>query len=157
MKINKRLLFTCIAIPIIVGMIAAILTRDSMKVFESLLQPPLSPPGWLFPVVWTVLYILMGISSYLVLTADADKDEKLKAIRLYGYQLVVNFLWPTLFFNFGWYLFSFFWLLLLWIMVLVMILRFRDINKLAAYMNIPYLIWLTFAGYLNLEIWLLNG
>lgn len=157
MKINKRLLFTCIAIPIIVGMIAAILTRDSMKVFESLLQPPLSPPGWLFPVVWTVLYILMGISSYLVLTADADKDEKLKAIRLYGYQLVVNFLWPTLFFNFGWYLFSFFWLLLLWIMVLVMILRFRDINKLAAYMNIPYLIWLTFAGYLNLGIWLLNG
>lgn len=157
MKINKRLLFTCIAIPIIVGMIAAILTRDSMKVFESLLQPPLSPPGWLFPVVWTVLYILMGISSYLVLTADADKDEKLKAIRLYGYQLVVNFLWPTLFFNFGWYLFSFFWLLLLWIMVLVMILRFKDINKLAAYMNIPYLIWLTFAGYLNLGIWLLNG
>lgn len=157
MKINKRLLFTCIAIPIIVGMIAALLTRDSMKVFESLLQPPLSPPGWLFPVVWTVLYILMGISSYLVLTADADKDEKLKAIRLYGYQLVVNFLWPTLFFNFGWYLFSFFWLLLLWIMVLVMILRFKDINKLAAYMNIPYLIWLTFAGYLNLGIWLLNG
>lgn len=157
MKINKRLLFTCIAIPIIVGMIAALLTRDSMKVFESLLQPPLSPPGWLFPVVWTVLYILMGISSYLVLTADADKDEKLKAVRLYGYQLVVNFLWPTLFFNFGWYLFSFFWLLLLWIMVLVMILRFKDINKLAAYMNIPYLIWLTFAGYLNLGIWLLNG
>lgn len=157
MKINKRLLFTCIAIPVIVGMIAALLTRDSMKVFESLLQPPLSPPGWLFPVVWTVLYILMGISSYLVLTADADKDEKLKAIRLYGYQLVVNFLWPTLFFNFGWYLFSFFWLLLLWIMVLVMILRFKDINKLAAYMNIPYLIWLTFAGYLNLGIWLLNG
>ena len=156
MKINKRLLFICIAIPVIVGAVSAILTRNSMEVFELVNKPPLSPPAWLFPVVWTILYVLMGISSYLILTSDADREEITAAIRIYAYQLVVNFLWPTFFFNFGWYLFAFLWLVLLWILVFIMILRFKNINKLAAYLNIPYLIWLTFAGYLNLGIWLLN-
>ncbi len=157
MKINKRLLFTCIAIPVIIGVVSALLTRNGMKVFEELLQPPLSPPGWLFPVVWTILYVLMGISSYLIIVSDASQEDRTKAIRTYGYQLVVNFIWPTLFFNLGLYLFSFIWLVLLWVLVLIMILQFKEISKLAAYMNIPYLIWLTFAGYLNLGIWLLNG
>lgn len=156
MKINKRLLFICIAIPLIVGIVAAILTRNSMEVFEYLNKPPLAPPAWLFPVAWTILYVLMGISSYLILTSDATREDITAAIQIYAYQLVVNFLWPTFFFNFEWYLFSFLWLLLLWVLVLVMILRFKEINKLAAYLNIPYLIWLTFAGYLNLGIWLLN-
>lgn len=156
MKINKRLLFICIAIPLMVGAVAAILTRNSMEVFEYVNKPPLAPPAWLFPVVWTILYVLMGISSYLILTSDADREDIMVAIRIYAYQLVVNFLWPTFFFNFGWYLFSFLWLILLWILVLIMILRFKDINKLAAYLNIPYLIWLTYAGYLNFGIWLLN-
>ena len=79
-----------------------------------------------------------------------------EAIRIYVYQLMVNFLWPTFFFNFGWYLFAFLWLLLLWVLVLIMIVKFKDISKLAAYMNIPYLLWLTFAAYLNFAIWLLN-
>ena len=157
MKINKRLLFICIAIPLFVGVLAALLTRNSMEVFGILEKPPLAPPAWLFPVAWTILYILMGISSYLILTSNADKGEITSAIRIYGLQLVVNFLWPTFFFNFGWYLFSFFWLVFLWILVLLMILRFKEINKLAAYLNIPYLIWLTFAGYLNLGIWILNS
>jgi tryptophan-rich sensory protein len=157
MKINKRLLFICIAIPLFVGALAALLTRNGMEVFGNLEQPPLSPPAWLFPVVWTILYTLMGISSYLILTSGAEKSQITSAIRIYAFQLVVNFLWPTFFFNFGWYLFSFLWLVLLWVLVLVMILRFKDINKLAAYLNIPYLIWLTFAGYLNLAIWILNS
>ncbi len=157
MKINKRLLFICIAIPLFVGALAALLTQNGMEVFGNLEQPPLSPPAWLFPVAWTILYTLMGISSYLILTSDAEKDQITSAIRIYAFQLVVNFLWPTFFFNFGWYLFSFLWLVLLWVLVLVMILRFKDINKLAAYLNIPYLIWLTFAGYLNLAIWILNS
>lgn len=156
MKINKRLLFICIAIPVIVGMVSALLTRNSMELFQSIDKPPLAPPGWLFPVVWTILYVLMGISSYLILQSGEEKEEIRKALTIYGYQLVVNFLWPTFFFNFGWYFFSFLWLVLLWVLVLVMILRFKDINKLAAYMNIPYLVWLTFAGYLNLGIWILN-
>ena len=156
MKRNIRLLMLCIAIPLIVGGLSAFLTRGSMESFEVLNQPLLSPPAWLFPVVWTILYILMGISSYLALTSQASKEEKEQALRIYGYQLAVNFLWPTIFFTLEWYLFAFLWLILLWVLVMVMILRFKEINKLAAYLNIPYILWLTFAGYLNLAIWLLN-
>lgn len=156
MKINKRLLFICIVIPLIVGIVAGLLTRNSMEMFIMVEKPPLAPPAWLFPVVWTVLYTLMGISSYIVLTSDASQEEIKSAIQLYAYQLVVNFLWPTFFFNFGWYLFSFLWLVLLWILVFLMIRKFYDINKIAAYLNVPYLVWLTFAGYLNVGIWLLN-
>ena len=124
--------------------------------FETIVKPPLSPPNWLFPVVWTILYILMGISSYLILTSGAEQEKIEKAISIYGYQLVVNFLWPTFFFNLQWYLFSFFWLLLLWLLVFQMIRKFSEIDKRAALLNLPYLIWLTFAGYLNLGIWWLN-
>ena len=156
MKIDKRLLFICIAIPLIVGLLSALLTRNSMEVFEMVTKPPLAPPAWLFPVVWTILYTLMGVSSYLILTSGEEQSQVESAIRLYAYQLIVNFLWPTIFFNLGWYLFAFIWLLLLWVLVFLMILRFKDINKTAAYLNIPYLIWLTFAAYLNLGIWILN-
>ncbi len=156
MIINKRLLFICIAIPLMVGILAGVLTRNSMEVFSLVDKPPLAPPAWLFPVVWTLLYTLMGVSSYLILTSDAEFDEIADALRIYVYQLVVNFLWPTFFFNFRWYLFSFIWLLLLWILVFVMIRRFYIISKPAALLNIPYLIWLTFAGYLNFGIWWLN-
>lgn len=156
MKINKRLLFICIVIPVLVGLVAGLLTRNSMEVFALVEKPPLAPPAWLFPAVWTILYILMGISSYIILTSNADQEEINKAIKLYAYQLVVNFLWPTFFFNFGWYFFSFLWLIFLWILVFLMIRSFYEINKVAAYLNIPYLVWLTFAGYLNAGIWLLN-
>lgn len=153
---NKRLLFICIAIPLMIGTLAGLLTRNSMEVFSLVDKPPLAPPPWLFPVVWTILYILMGVSSYLILTSDAGFEEIAEAIRLYVYQLVVNFLWPTFFFNFRWYFFSFLWLVLLWILVFLMIRKFNTISRIAAIMNIPYLIWLTFAGYLNLGIWWLN-
>lgn len=156
MKINKRLLFICIAIPLIVGFVSGLITRDSMEMFALVEKPPLAPPAWLFPVVWTILYTLMGISSYIIITSDASQEEINKAIKLYTYQLAVNFLWPTFFFNFGWYFFSFLWLILLWVLVFLMIRRFYDINKIAAYLNVPYLVWLTFAGYLNAGIWLLN-
>ena len=156
MKVNKRLLFICIAIPLIVGGVSALLTQNSMEVFESVAQPPLSPPAWLFPVVWTILYVLMGISSYLILTSDTSREEKDQAIRFYAYQLLVNFLWPTFFFNFKWYFFAILWLILLWVLVFLMIRRFLRINKVAGYINIPYLVWLTFALYLNIGIWSLN-
>ncbi len=156
MKINKRLLLICIAIPLIVGIVAGLLTKNSVEVFAILEKPPLEPPAWLFPVVWTILYILMGISSYIILTSDASREEIEDAIKIYIYQLIVNFLWPTFFFNFQWYLFSFVWLVLLWILVFIMIRKFYDISKVAAYLNVPYIIWLTFAGYLNAGIWLLN-
>ncbi len=152
---NIRLLIVCIAIPLAVGVVSALLSSNSMELFMEVDKPALSPPAWLFPVVWTILYTLMGISSYLILTSG--KGEMIEtAIRLYSYQLMVNFLWPTFFFNLQWYFFSLLWLILLWVLVFLMILKFKDISRLAAYLNIPYLIWLTFAGYLNLMIWLLN-
>ena len=153
---KKRLLLLCIAIPLAVGGIAALLTRDGMVTYQMTRKPVLAPPPWLFPIVWTILYILMGVSSYLIMISEAEKKQKEKAILLYEYQLAVNFLWPTFFFSFEWYLFSFFWLLLLWVLVLLMIRSFWKIDKRAAVLNIPYLIWLTFAGYLNLAIWWLN-
>ena len=154
---NKKVLFwVCILIPITVGSIASVITKDSMSSFLLMKQPPFSPPAWIFPTVWTVLYLLMGIASYLVMQAKVDKKQKEKAILLYEYQLLVNFLWPTFFFHFEWYLFSFLWLILIWVLVVLMIVSFWKIDKRAAVLNIPYLIWLTFAGYLNLAIWWLN-
>lgn len=156
MKKNKGLVLKCIAIPLLVGALASLLSGGGMEMFETLNKPPLSPPGWLFPIVWTILYILMGISSYLIIVSDAEEKEKYEALVLYGYQLVVNFLWPTFFFNFQWYLFSLAWLILLWVLVLLMIENFGKIDKRAAWLNIPYLVWLTFAAYLNAGIWWLN-
>lgn len=156
MKINKKLLIKCIAVPLLVGIVAALISGGGMETYGELNQPPLAPPGWLFPIVWTVLYTLMGIASYLVLTSGGDTKEIRKAITVYAYQLIVNFLWPTFFFNFGWYLFAFIWLVLLWVLVLIMIIQFYQLSGPAAYLMIPYLLWITFAGYLNLAIWWLN-
>ena len=145
-----------IAIPLLVGCIAALLTTDSMKTFATLDKPALSPPGWLFPVVWTILYTLMGISVYLIATSSTAPIERAKALAIYTYQLAVNFLWSIFFFNFQWYFFSFLWIILLWILVILMIRAFWKIDRTAAYLNIPYLLWITFAAYLNLGIWILN-
>ena len=155
-KKEKFLLIKAIALPLLVGILASLLTMNSMQVFASVNKPPLSPPAILFPIVWTILYTLMGISFYLVIRSDGDKEDIQQAVQIYGIQLVVNFLWPTFFFNFQWYLFSFVWLLFLWFLVLIMILKFSTISKAAAWINVPYLIWLTFAAYLNLGIFLLN-
>ncbi len=156
MKINLKALIISIVIPLAVGGLASLLTGGGMDTFEQVNKPPLSPPGWLFPVVWTVLYTLMGVAAYLIYEADVAQEIKTKALTVYGYQLVVNFLWPVFFFSFGWYLFSFLWLVLLWVLVFWMIRLFGEISKTAAWLMIPYLIWLTFAGYLNLGIWILN-
>lgn len=156
MKINKRLLAECIAIPLLVGAVSAFLTRNSMTVFESVEKPPLAPPAWLFPIAWTILYTLMGISSYIIVTSNAEKSKIENAIRIYAIQLAVNFLWPFFFFQLGWYAFSLLWLFLLWLLVYVMIWKFHEISKAAAYLNLPYLLWLTFAAYLNFGIWRLN-
>lgn len=157
MKIQWKPLLICVAIPLAVGSLAGLLSRDGMNVFASLEKPPLSPPGWLFPVVWTILYVLMGIASYLVFTSGADRKTVGAALRVYGFQLAVNFLWPIFFFNFGWYLFSFVWLLLLLLLILVTFARFWKISVPAACLLIPYLIWVVFAGYLNLGVALLNA
>lgn len=143
-----------VLLPLGVGLTAGILTKDAVEIFGSAIKPPLSPPAALFPIVWTILYILMGISAYLIKREKSEFQEE--ALTLYGYQLIVNFLWPVFFFSFEWYFFSLLWLFLLWFLVLKMILTFWKILPLAAYLNIPYFLWLTFAAYLNAGIWLLN-
>lgn len=156
MSENRKLLIKSIALPLLVGAAAGLLTRNAMRDFDVLIKPPLPPPGWLFPVVWTILYTLMGISAYLIKTADADAEVKSDALMIYNYQLIVNFLWSIFFFNFEWRLFSFFWILLLWVLIILMIRQFDKISKTAAYINLPYLLWVTFAAYLNFGIWWLN-
>ena len=156
MEKKLRTLLIAVAIPLLVGAVAGLLTRNSMQVFEGLQQPPFAPPGVLFPIVWTILYALMGIASYLIYTSGKDPEEVNSALAVYGVQLVVNFLWPIVFFRFGWYTFAFFWLILLWVLVIYTILLFYRISKPAAWLMVPYLVWLTYAAYLNLGIVLLN-
>ena len=156
MKIDFRKLVISVAFPLFIGLIAGLLSRNAMEDFALLEKPPLSPPAILFPIVWSILYILMGISIYIISNSDAPKNEITTAKNIYFYQLIVNFLWPIFFFNFNWYLFSFFWLVLLWILVFIMIRKFYAISPTAAFLNLPYLFWLTFAGYLNFGIWWLN-
>lgn len=154
-KKTKQILI-CLAIPLVVGGLSALVTRGGMDTFEKINKPSLSPPGWLFPVVWTVLFILMGIASYLVLVSGKPQMDINRALVVYGIQLIFNFFWSIFFFNFSLYLFSFFWLVLLWLLILATTVLFYRISKPAGYLMIPYLLWVTFAGYLNFQIYLLN-
>lgn len=156
MKIRWKTLLICIAIPLAVGGLSALISGGGMETFNMVEKPPLSPPGWLFPVVWTILYTLMGIASYLIFTAGADRETTDKALYTYAIQLLVNFFWSIIFFNFNLYLFAFVWLCLLWVLIVLTMVQFWKIKPLAAYLLIPYLLWVTFAGYLNLGIYLLN-
>ena len=156
MQEKLKNLLLCIAIPVLTGSLSGFLTRGSMQVFRQLNKPPLSPPGAVFPIVWTILYILMGIASYLVFSSGAGQGDIRNALSVYGLQLAVNFIWPLFFFNLGWYFFSFVWLVLLWLLILITIRLFYHISRPAAYLLLPYLLWVTFAGYLNLGIAILN-
>ena len=139
-----------------VGLLAGLLTRNATESFGQLVaQPPLSPPAILFPIVWTVLYALMGFGAARI-RLTPPSPERSRGINLFIAQLIVNFFWPLIFFNAQAYGFALLWLLLLWGLVLWMILTWRKIDPLAAKLQIPYLLWLTFAAYLNLGIWLLN-
>ena len=156
MKIDYKKLIISILIPLLVGGLSALLTRNSMEMFETVAKPPLSPPGWLFPVVWTVLYILMGIASYFVKVSEGSKTASDKALVLYGIQLFFNFFWSIIFFNLEAYFFAFVWLIILWVLIILTTVSFYKIDKKAGLLMIPYLLWVTFAAYLNLGIYILN-
>lgn len=155
-KRNWIRLVVLIVIPLAVGMLSSLVTGDNMDVYKDVNQPPFSPPSALFPIMWTILYILMGISAYLVSGPEVSAKQKSAALTIFAVQLVVNFFWSPLFFRMGLVLISFFWIVLLWILVLIMILVFRRISKAAGWLQVPYLIWLTIAAYLNLGIFLMN-
>lgn len=146
-----------IIIPLAVGGISAFLTRNSMNIYEGLNAPPLSPPSFLFPVVWTILYVLMGVSSALIWKKRSIDNEKTEnALLIYAAGLVFNFIWSLIFFNFRLFLFSFLWLIVLLVLIILTAIKYKKLSPVAAYLQIPYILWVTFAGYLNFGIYLLN-
>lgn len=141
-----------ILIPVILGGIVGLILSQFMD-YNILNKPPLSPPGFLFGIAWTILYILMGV-SYSILDINALIDNEIK--KIYYLQLAVNLLWPIIFFVLKLRLISCIWIILLIILIVFMIIKFYRKNKLSAYLQIPYLLWTIYATYLNIGIYLLN-
>lgn len=136
------------------GGLVAFLTRNSMDIYSNIKQPALAPPAAVFPIVWTILYVLLGVSAYMVY--ESKSSLKPKALLVYGIQLVLNFIWPFIFFGGQMFLLAFIVLMVMWALSVWMIVLFYQIKPIAAYLQIPYILWLTFAAYLNLSIYLLN-
>lgn len=155
-EIKWKLLVPALLLPLAVGGLAALLTGSAMDSYSGVARPPLSPPGWVFPVAWTLLYILMGIASYIVASSSVSRERKERALCVYALQLAVNFAWPVIFFKLSAYGAAFFWLLLLLLLVLATELLFKHISKTAGKLLLPYMLWLLFALYLNLGVWILN-
>ena len=140
-----------------VGVLAGWLSRESTLIYsQTISKPPLSPPAIIFPVVWMILYALMGIGAARISMAPASK-ERSQGLNLFVAQLVVNFFWSLIFFNAQAFGFALVWLILLWVLILLMILSFRKVDPIAAWLQIPYLAWVTFAAYLNWGVWQLNS
>ena len=151
-KITELLIF--IVGTELVGALSGILAGNSFSFYEELIKPPLSPPGWLFPVMWAILYALMGISAFMIYTSDSK--ERCKALIIYGIQLFLNFMWSIVFFRFKMIGLSVAVILTLLALIIVMMIKFYRIRSVSAYLNIPYLMWIIFASYLNIGILLLN-
>lgn len=155
-KVRVGKLIVSILVPLAVGIISTALTWEGMKAYREMNKPPLAPAAWVFPIAWTILYIMMGIASYLIIVAEDDSKLKCSAFAIYITQLAMNFAWSLIFFNSKVLLFAFVWLLIMWLLVIIDTFKFYKICKLAAYTMIPYIVWLTFAAYLNLGAYLLN-
>jgi tryptophan-rich sensory protein len=143
-------------IALLVGLLSSLLSGNPGEVYKSLNLPPYSPPAWLFGVVWPLLYILMGISAYLIYITPSKSEDKRKALITYAAQLLVNFTWSIIFFRFQEYGFAVVILALLLLLVTLTIVFFYNLNKLSALLLIPYYLWLLFAYYLNIGVYVLN-
>ena len=155
-KENWKVYAFWIGLSELVGILAGLLTRSGMQIYTEMVnKPPLTPPAIVFPIVWTILYALMGISAARIWLTP-ESAERNRGLTVFVAQLIVNFFWPLFFFNLQAYGFAALWLILLWVLVLYMILTFYKTDRLAAWLQVPYLLWLTFATYLNLGVWLMN-
>ncbi len=154
MKKIKHILIaiSIIVLPLLLGFGASQLVDTSKEVYKTLIRPPLSPPGFVFPIMWSILYLMMGISSYLIFS----KNPKSSGLKYYALQLFVNCFWTYFFFGLEWRLFAFVWLLLLWCLILFTMQKFKDTSLISVYLLIPYFLWVSFAGYLNFAIYILN-
>ncbi len=137
-----------------IGGLSAFLTKDSMPIYSAINRPALSPPPELFPIVWTVLFVLMGIAAGIIWCSNGRQIDS--ALLFYGAQLVFNFCWTLIFFNFRAYLAAFIWLCLLLVLIGITMIKFFRIKKTAGWLLLPYFAWVCFAGYLNFMIWQLN-
>ena len=162
MKSLKKL-YLCIvaiALPLTLGLLSSFIAKGAMEQFKNMNQPPLAPPAWLFPVAWTILYICMGLASFfLFITQPKTSSEKTKrnvALILYVAQLILNFIWSPIFFNAQLYYLAIMILALMWIGIANIVLLAKKINKVAFWLLLPYLLWATFAAYLNVGVALLN-
>lgn len=157
MKSKTKTYLCSILVTLAVGGLSALLTMGNMDVYEDIVKPSLAPPAVTFPIVWGILYVLMGITiAQVLIKGRTDGIYTVPAIKSYVIQLVVNFFWSIVFFNLRNFLLSFAWLLLLWVLVVNMIVKFYKVNKISAWLNVPYLLWVTFAGWLNYMIYVLN-
>lgn len=147
---KKYRFYLALFTPLIIGMISAAISARGMVAYGNMEKPPLSPPAWLFSVAWTILYLMMGLASYFVLASETDQKIKYSSLLLYGIQLVMNFFWSIIFFKWEMYFGAFIWLILMLILVIICAIKFHRARKVAGYLLIPYVIWLTFAAYLNL-------
>jgi tryptophan-rich sensory protein len=143
-----------ILLSLTVGGLSALATASNMNIYDKITPPPLAPPGWLFPVVWTVLFILMGISAAIIFTSKSRKKDD--ALFVYAVSLVLNFSWSIFFFNMQSFIVAFVILVALWLSIIITMIKYFKIKKSAAWLQLPYLLWVTFAGYLNLAIIYLN-
>ena len=151
---NKKTALVLLFSPLVVGWISGFLNAGAMAQYQTLVLPPLSPPPGVFSVAWTILYLLMGLGAALVYCSDGNNKQV--ALRLFALQLGVNFLWSFFYFTLEWRLFAFLWLVLLFLLAYTMAKEFSESSTLAGKLQIPYLVWLVFAGYLNLATWWLN-
>lgn len=155
LSVRTKSLIKNLAIPLLVGALAGFLTNGDVKDFMvTANQPFFSPPGWVFPVVWTFFYALMGFAAYII--ENTNSPRKSRALTIYYIQLFFNFVWSFIFFSANNYLFAFVWIIILWLLIIATILEFKMIKNRAAYILIPYLIWVTFAAVLNFSVYLLN-
>ncbi len=153
---NRAYIYS-ILIALGVGVLSALLTRKNMNLFDSIKKPMFVPPSMVFMVVWTILFILMGISAARIyMYIDTNERQVREALTTYGISLAFNFMWSIIFFNMQTFLFAFFWLISLWILIIITIIEYRRIDKLAAWLQIPYFLWVTFAAYINLAVYLIN-
>ena len=157
MKNNLKNYIISVLIALGVGGLSAFATRNNMDLYRDIITPPLSPPSILFPIVWTLLFVLMGISAAMIYNDTAvNKQEKESALFTYSLSLFVNFFWSIIFFNNRAFLVAFIWLLLLLFLIVRTVMKYYKINPTAAVLQIPYLLWVIFAGYLTFSIWILN-
>lgn len=154
-SVKAKKLVKNLAIPLVVGGVTGFLTKNDVAEFMATAQKPVfMPPGWLFPVVWTILYALMGIAAYIVDTSP--KADNTKAFVFYYAQLFFNFIWSFIFFSSGNFLLAFLWILILLALIIITTVKFYKIEPKAAYLMIPYIIWVAFATVLNFSIYILN-